>query len=73
MTGGPILGAVTVVPGVVAITEGTYLIVVDAKTSATLFRFNDTGSGSLFYASPSISNGVLYVGNMDNHLYAFAP
>ena len=73
MTGGPILGAVTVVPGVVAITEGTYLIVVDAKTSNTLFRYDDTGSGSLFYASPSISNGVLYVGNMDNHLYAFAP
>ncbi|MEO8974001.1 MAG: PQQ-binding-like beta-propeller repeat protein [Ktedonobacteraceae bacterium] len=73
MTGGPILGAVTVIPGIVAITEGTYLIVVDAKTSATLFRYDDTGSGSLFYASPSISNGVLYVGNMDNHLYAFAP
>lgn len=73
MTGGPILGAVTVVPGVVAITEGTYLIVVNAKTSATLFRYHDTNSNSLFYASPSISNGVLYVGNMDNNLYALAP
>ena len=73
MTGGPILSAVSVVPGVVAITEGTYLIVVDAKSSNTLFRYDDTGSGSLFYGSPSISNGVLYVGNMDNHLYAFAP
>ncbi|MHB8600544.1 MAG: outer membrane protein assembly factor BamB family protein [Ktedonobacteraceae bacterium] len=73
MTGGPILGAVSVVPGVVAITEGTYLIVVDAKTSATLFRYHDTGSGSLFYGSPSISRGVLYVGNMDGHLYALAP
>ncbi len=73
MTGGPILGAVTVVPGIVAITEGTYLIIVDAKTAVTLFRYDDTGSGSLFYASPSISNGVLYVGNMDGHLYALAP
>jgi len=73
MSGGPILGAVSVVPGVVAITEGTYLIVVNATTSATLFRYNDTGSGSLFYGSPSISNGVLYVGNMDHHLYAFMP
>ncbi|HLX40521.1 MAG TPA: PQQ-binding-like beta-propeller repeat protein, partial [Ktedonobacteraceae bacterium] len=73
MTGGPILGAVSAVPGVVAITEGTYLIVVNATTSATLFRYQDTGSGSLFYGSPSISNGVLYVGNMDGHLYALAP
>ncbi len=73
MAGGPILGAVSVVPGVVAITEGTYLIVVDAKTSVTLFRYNDTGSSSLFYGSPSISKGVLYVGNMDGYLYALAP
>ncbi len=73
MNSGPILGAVTVVPGVVAITEGTYLLVVDASTSKTLFRYQDTNSSSLFYASPSISNGVLYVGNMDGNLYSFIP
>lgn len=73
MTSGPILGAVSVVPGIVAITEGRYLIVVNATTSATLFRYQDTNNNSLFYASPSISNGVLYIGNMDNNLYAFAP
>ena len=73
MTSGPILGAVSVVPGVLAITEGTYLLLINATTSATLFRYHDTNAGSLFYASPSVSNGVLYVGNMDNNLYSFIP
>jgi hypothetical protein len=71
MFAGPVLGAVTAANGVVVVGEGTYVIVVDASSSATLFRYNDTNSGSTFFASSSISNGMLYMGNADGHLYAF--
>jgi polyvinyl alcohol dehydrogenase (cytochrome) len=71
MFAGPVLGAVTAVNGVVVVGEGTYVIVVNASTSATIFRFNDTTSGSTFFASSSISNGIMYMGNADGHLYAF--
>lgn len=71
MRSGPVLGAVTAVPGVVVVGEGTYVIVVDAVSSQTLFRFDDTNSGSRFYGPASISNGMMYIGNMDDNLYAF--
>jgi len=67
---GPVLGAVTEVPGVLAVTQGTYLMLIAASSGQTLFRYQDTTSGSLFYGAASISNGVLYVGNQDGHLYA---
>ncbi len=71
MAAGPVLGAVTAVPGVVVVGEGSFVIVVDAVTSQTLFRYHDTNSGSIFYAPASISNGMMYIGNMDDNLYAF--
>lgn len=71
LSSGPVLGAVTEVPGVLAVGQGTYLMVIAASTGQTLFRYQDTKSGSLFYGAASISNGVLYIGNQDGHLYAF--
>ena len=59
MMAGPVLGAVSVVPGVVAITEGNYLLIVDAKSASTLYRFQDTQGGGTFYGGASVSNGVL--------------
>ena len=50
--------------------EGTFLIVVNASTNQTLFRFHDTLSGSFFVSGASISNGIIYVANMDHNLYA---
>ena len=70
MRDGPVLGAVTAVPGVVVVTQGTYVIVVNASTNQTLFRFHDTLSGSFFVSGASISNGIIYVANMDHNLYA---
>lgn len=70
MLAGPVLGAVTAVPGVVVVGEGTFVIVVDTVTNQTLFRFRDTNKGSAFFGSASISNGMLYIGNMDDNLYA---
>ncbi len=71
MMAGPVLGAVTAVPGVVVVGEGTFVIVVDAVTNQTLFRFHDINRGSIFFGSASISNGMMYIGNMDDNLYAF--
>lgn len=70
MQDGHVLGAIAIANGVVAVSQGRYLMVVNASTGATLFRFEDTNSGSLFYGGPSISHGVIYVGNMDGRLYA---
>ena len=73
MTTGPVLGAVTVVPGVAVIGNGNYLIVVNTVTGATLFRYKDTNANTVFFGAASISNGVLYIGDSTGHLFAFAP
>jgi hypothetical protein len=73
MTTGPVLGAVTVVPGVAVIGNGYYLIVVNTVTGATLFRYKDTNANTVFFGAASISNGVLYIGDSTGHLFAFAP
>jgi outer membrane protein assembly factor BamB len=67
---GPVLGPIAVANGVVAAGQGRYLMVLAASNGNTLFRFQDTNSGSLFYGGPSISHGVIYIGNMDGRLYA---
>ena len=71
MTQGPVLGAVTMVPGVAFVGEGNTMVAVAASDGHTLFSFTDTNSHSHFYGPASISNGVLYSGNFDGFLYAF--
>jgi polyvinyl alcohol dehydrogenase (cytochrome) len=68
-----VLGAVTAVPGVVVIGTGSRLFAVNARTGATLFRFNDATRGSMFWGAASFSDGTLYAGNQDGRLYAFSP
>jgi hypothetical protein len=70
MNDGPVLGAIATANGVVAASQGRYLMVLNASSGATLFRFEDTSSGSTFWGGPSISHGVIYVGNIDGKLYA---
>jgi outer membrane protein assembly factor BamB len=67
---GTVLGAVTVVPGVVAAVVGPDLVLVDATSGKALFAYRGLSVKSHFYGSPSISNGVLYIGNKDSRLYA---
>jgi polyvinyl alcohol dehydrogenase (cytochrome) len=71
MQSGPVLSAVPKVPGVAVIGESTWIIVVATSNGQTLFRFQDK-NGS-FHGAAAISNGVLYQGNRDGTLYAFAP
>ena len=67
---GPVLAAVTMAPGLVVVCQGRYVMVLSASSGTTLFRFLDSNSGSTFWGAPSISNGVIYVGNVDGRLYA---
>ena len=73
MKSGAVTGAVIAVPGLVILGQGTYLMILSATSGSTLFRYNDTNSGSRFWGWASVSNGVLYIGNNDGRLYAFAP
>lgn len=67
---GPVLAPVAGVPGVLVVGQGPYVVVLAAASGTTLYRFEDTNSGSLFYGGASIANGVIYIGNMDGNLFA---
>jgi outer membrane protein assembly factor BamB len=69
---GPVLGAVTAVPGVVAVGEGPKLVLLAMSSGQPLFTFTAL-SGSGFYGAASISHGVLYIGDTGGNLYAFGP
>lgn len=75
MTDGEVFGAIMVVPGVIAVGEGKYIIVVDAKTGATLYRYENASES--FVGPATISNGVMYIGSYQGSssgvLFAFAP
>jgi hypothetical protein len=68
---GPVLGAVTAVPGVAFLGAGTTFTAVSTRTGGTLFSYQDTNAGSDFWGPASIANGVAYIGNQDGTLYAF--
>ncbi len=71
---GPVLGAVSVSgsPGVAFVGQGTYLMGIRTSDGATIFRFHDTLGGSRFWGSPSVSGGVVFMGNMDGNLYSLS-
>ncbi len=71
LTDGTVLAAVTVVPGVVVVEDGSAMVVLNATSGQTLFSYKDPTKGSVFYGAASISNGMLYVGNFDGNFYAF--
>ncbi len=66
--GGYVLGGVTSASGgVVAVGEGTNIVVVSAATGASLFTYAGKG---IFWGPPSIADGTLYEGDMSGNLYA---
>jgi polyvinyl alcohol dehydrogenase (cytochrome) len=73
LTGGPVIAAVTAVPGVVFLGEGGYVKAFGASTGSTLFSYQDTNSGSDFWGPASIASGSAYIGNQDGTLFAFSP
>ncbi len=68
---GKVVGAITLVPGLIIMGADTRLVVLDATTGQKLFLYADPTSGSKFWGAASVSNGVLYMGNLDGNLYAF--
>ncbi|HEY6284733.1 MAG TPA: hypothetical protein VIX20_03660, partial [Ktedonobacteraceae bacterium] len=71
MTDGPVIGAVTAVPGVVAVDEATSLWLMATSDGHSLFKTWDNSNGSLYYAGPSIANGVVYAANKDGKIFAY--
>jgi outer membrane protein assembly factor BamB len=72
MGAGPVLGSVTATAsGVVAASQGNTVIVMNASTGVTLARLHDSLASSKLYGGPSISNGALFVGNIDGNIYAY--
>ncbi len=59
------------VPGLVEVGKGTSFIVVDAQTGNVLFAFKDKHQHSNFEGPGTISEGILYHGNLDGNLFAF--
>jgi outer membrane protein assembly factor BamB len=77
MGGGPVLGSVTAAGAiqnteVVVACQGNTVIVMDASHGKTLAHLTDHKHGSLLYSAATISNGVLFVGNLDGNIYAYS-
>lgn len=69
---GPVVGAVTAVPGVLFLGAGTSFMAFSASSGNTLFSYQDTNAGSDFFGPALISGGVAYIGNQDGTLFAFS-
>ena len=69
--GGPALGVVSMVPGVVVIGSHSDMQVYSAKSGALLYSFVDPSSNSIFWGSGSIADGMIFFGNRDGNLGPF--
>ncbi len=78
--GGTIQGAVSEVPGLVAVGAGPFLQILSSSTGASLFTYRepvgpDTGNGQgqnyFFWPPPTISGSQLFIGNEDGSFRAF--
>jgi polyvinyl alcohol dehydrogenase (cytochrome) len=66
---GAVDGAITVVPGVAIVPDGTAFLAIATEDGRTLFRYSD--NRARFLGPASVSNGVLYIGSYTGGLYAF--
>ena len=71
MPEGPVLSAVSAVPGVVAVTEGTAIWLMATSDGHSLFKALDNSKGSFYEAAPTIANGVVYTANSDGNFFAY--
>jgi outer membrane protein assembly factor BamB len=66
----PVLGAVTAFPGVVVVGAGSDIYAVNASTGASLYTYYGSGT---FWGPPTVAEGMLFEGNQNGQLLAFAP
>jgi polyvinyl alcohol dehydrogenase (cytochrome) len=69
--GGRVVGALTVTPSLVMAGANMDFVVLDSHTGKQLYLYHDGDAASRFWGSPTIVNGVIYMGNRDGYLYAF--
>ena len=70
---GPVLGPVSEVPGVIAVSEGPVLAILTASSGNIIKSLHDTmSSNNQYYGGPSIFNGFIYIGNEDGNFYAYS-
>jgi outer membrane protein assembly factor BamB len=78
--GGVVQGAVTEVPGVIAVGAGRYLQILSSATGTSLFSFressghntkNGQGQNYYFWPPPTIVGNNLFIGNEDGNFRAF--
>ena len=68
---GPVLGAVTAVPGLAFVDAGNTVYAISTNRGAIVWSYKDKHGGSRFWGAPAVSGGRVYVGNQDGRLYAF--
>ncbi|HEX6932445.1 MAG TPA: PQQ-binding-like beta-propeller repeat protein [Streptosporangiaceae bacterium] len=70
LTDGPVIAAITAVPGVGFLGEGAFLKAFDTNTGRIIFSYHDSSPGSSFWGPAALSNGTVYIGNQDGNLVA---
>jgi polyvinyl alcohol dehydrogenase (cytochrome) len=68
----PVLAPVTTLPGLVVVGSGPLLLIMSTTDGSQLFSYQEI-SGGRFWGPATVSNGVLYQGNIDGNFYAFMP
>jgi outer membrane protein assembly factor BamB len=66
----PVLGAVTAFPGVVVVGAGSQISAVNSSTGASLYTYYGSGT---FWGPATVAEGMLFEGNQNGQLLAFAP
>ena len=65
------LGAVTVIPGLVIVTQGAWVNAINSATGATVFTFEEPDHSSVFMSAVCVVNGRLYAASGSGNLFAF--
>ena len=75
LSSGPVLGAVTAVPGLAVVGAGSSILVLDTANGTVVFQMSASGGSAarppIFYGAATVAGGVLYQGDTNGHLYAF--
>jgi outer membrane protein assembly factor BamB len=73
---GPVLGAVTAVPGLLVVGAGSSTVVLTAVDGAPVFTTPVSSAGkpapAVIYGAATVANGVLYQGDTYGYLYALS-
>src|SRR5205814_8839697 len=71
---GPVLAAVTAVPGLIVVGAGSSITILDSAGGRTVFQTHAAGGSAgrpaIFYGAATVTGGVLYQGDTNGNLYA---